>query len=268
MQATHKRQNLHREPSLSAQVENRRTVFGRATRDGKNNLLDAFEARNFFDIACTACDKHIMEILANLVAVIIDQANRVNIERFGSANGTMFFGGLQALNFFEQNACSLARANNHGTDHFTFTEARIHKGDKRPLEQVAEHAHTNYGHHSGHNGKAYVQTTLDDVKKPCRDDKSTKDALDAAQIITHVKIAPQLIVRAKKEEACKARKSAKYQERNQDSPIDTVCKHGQRDIDDEPRHKDDERVYQSKQALAKSKVDKQLFVVNHNSTPT
>ena len=204
---TDERQHLHGEPRLVADVQNDATVLGRATRNGKNDLLHGFGLCNLFDFAGATRHQDTAEHAANLAVVIVYHADGQNL---GARRGlfALFVGTQPAVRNFgqEQLACS-ARPDNHGTLERGIFAARIDKNHEGVLDQVSKGTYTANGQGAGQRRKAAIHGMGKDIVQDICQDIAHDHALDAAQIVFAVKVAPKPVVGPKEQ---KARKAADY----------------------------------------------------------
>ena len=258
-QVPDKRQNLHGEASLSTNVENGLTVLGRATGNGEHNLLDMFRLRNLEDIARTTRDKHATDGRTNLIAVVIDQAYRLDCRGFTA----QAIGHLKASQFRNKELARLARADNHGALSLGILAANFRNREECIAEHEPEKAYTDNRNQARERRKTQVRNPGNDVVEANGDGIAEHHADNAAHVIFPRKIAPQFIVRAGQEQRGKAAHDTRRKEREKLGASNAVGINGYRKIRDKSRNNHNKSIRKRKQTFAEPEVRKKFLDFFH-----
>ena len=179
---TDKGQHLYRNSRLAANIQNRLTVLRRATRNGENNLFDAFFLDNLRNINRRACYQHTFKHLTNLVSVVVYQAYRIQMCCHTRLK-TFFFVSLVVADFLDQHLGRRTSPHNHGTSlvgQSSFFVTRTHQGHKSTTEHITESTYSHKGNHCMEYRKLNVNLTLEQIHKAVSDYHTTHNTLDAA----------------------------------------------------------------------------------------
>ena len=218
-----KREHLHRQTGLAANVENHLPVFGRATRDGKNNLVDSFQLSNFRDIVRRTGDNDTIHLGSQFLPIIVDKAYGLDFVgiRTDMALFCIFF---IVSNFVKQHLGRIASTDNHGALVFRLLGPSRHKAHERTFEDVAKHAYTDSCYSRVQYGKLPGTISLDGKNKKVCNDNACYYTINAAEIIFCAKVAPHSIVCAKEKETPETANGGRQKNNEKVGPSNTVGK--------------------------------------------
>ena len=162
-----KRKHFDRKSGLAAKFQNLLTVLRRATRNGKKNRFDFFELGYLRDIACATSDQDVPNILANFIAVIVDKANRIDVDCRSRIN-TVLTVDVATSDFVEQKSCCVTSTNNHGAFFHGFLMPRFDERNKCVAEHVTEHAHAKACNHRLQNSELPMQCIAEHKEEEMR----------------------------------------------------------------------------------------------------
>ena len=135
---TDERKHLYREARLVADFKDGSTILGRATGNGKNNLFDVFNLRNFPDIGRSSSHQDSTKTATDFTAVVINNAHGQDLGTLTTFSAVTRFAKASVRNFRQKQFACATRTNNHRALVGGILATGFDEGSESILDQVAE----------------------------------------------------------------------------------------------------------------------------------